>query len=430
GLSAPTNYATALAALPEAAVLERKPQAELAALQRMAAWAYQFSARVVLGEIAAEPRRARSASLWLEIGASLKLFGGFRALIERIEGELHELGYTYQLGVAPTLEGAALLARCAIRHAITTRQALHQRIRNLPISSLELDPAIVRSLHQAGVRTIGLLLDLPRDALARRFGPQLSAFLDRLIAAAPDARPAFQPPPVYRASFEFGFEVAGVAALLFPLRRMLHEFAGYLRARDVGVQEFTITLQHRAEAATHLRIGLRAPGRSADKFLELAREQLERARPSCASIAMSISADRFTAPGALQDDLFNRTRQNDDLSHTLDRLASRLGEEQVHALKCVADHRPEASWASAAIEETRPSVHFPDRPLWLLSQPQVLQLAAMPTNAAGPERIESGWWDGGDAQRDYFVVRTSSGADLWIYQDLSDRRWYLHGFWS
>src|SRR5690606_39645281 len=63
-----------------------------------------------------------------------------------------------------SLEGAALLARCAIRHAITTRQALHQRIRNLPISSLELDPAIVRSLHQAGVRTIGLLLDLPRDA--------------------------------------------------------------------------------------------------------------------------------------------------------------------------------------------------------------------------------------------------------------------------
>ena len=35
-----------------------------------------------------------------------------------------------------------------------------------------------------------------------------------------------------------------------------------------------------------------------------------------------------------------------------------------------------------------------------------------------------------DVCRDYFVVRTSNGADLWVYQDLDDRAWYLHGFWS
>jgi protein ImuB len=65
-----------------------------------------------------------------------------------------------------------------------------------------------------------------------------------------------------------------------------------------------------------------------------------------------------------------------------------------------------------------------------LPEPQPLELAALPKIESGPERIEHGWWDGGDVQRDYFVARTSNGADLWIYHDLQNRNWYLHGFWS
>ena len=64
-------------------------------------------------------------------------------------------------------------------------------------------------------------------------------------------------------------------------------------------------------------------------------------------------------------------------------------------------------------------------------RPRPLQIGGLPQIAAGPERIEGGWWDASsDVRRDYFVVRTSNGADLWVYQDLDDRSWYLHGFWS
>ncbi len=48
----------------------------------------------------------------------------------------------------------------------------------------------------------------------------------------------------------------------------------------------------------------------------------------------------------------------------------------------------------------------------------------------GAERIESGWWDGGDVRRDYFIARTQQGAALWIFKDLRDGSWHLHGFWS
>ena len=111
-------------------------------------------------------------------------------------------------------------------------------------------------------------------------------------------------------------------------------------------------------------------------------------------------------------------------------MVARLGDNQVHGLKSVADHRPEASWSTATLDEKRAILRFPDRPLWLLPEPRPLQLSAMPQIASGPERIEVGWWDGGDVQRDYFIVRISNGADLWVYQDLQDRSWHLHGFWS
>jgi protein ImuB len=50
---------------------------------------------------------------------------------------------------------------------------------------------------------------------------------------------------------------------------------------------------------------------------------------------------------------------------------------------------------------------------------------------SGPERIESGWWDGGDIQRDYYVVKDSAGALLWIYRECTGaRRWFLHGIFG
>jgi protein ImuB len=441
GLQPEMNFTVALALHPKIAKFERKLSAEQTALTRLAAWAYQFSGTVVLGEASQEPLRARTAAIWLEIGASLKLFGGFRKLIEHLESELGKLQYTYCLGIAPTIEGAALLARADIRVATTTLPALRMRIDRLPISKLALEPQIAEQLHVSGIRTVGLLLELPRAALAQRFGVDICNYLDRIVAAAPDPRPVFELPATYDATFEFELAVGNTEALLFPLRRMLREFAGFLRARDTGVQRFTLTLAHRQPPATTLRVGLSMPERNAERFFALVREHLERTSLTSPVTALSLSATEFTAPTALQMDAIDGTaRQTEELTHTIDRLVARLGREQVHGLSIHADHRPEASWtiaeydseATAAIpghERLDPSP-FPDRPLWLLPQPKPLQSSVMPHVVSGPERIEGGWWDGGDVQRDYFIVRTPGNAALWVFRNLSDGSWHLHGFWS
>lgn len=431
GLKPALNYTMALAIHPQVISLGRKPRAEQAALQRLATWSYQFSSTVVVGEVPLQLEHARTAGLWLEIGASLKLFGGFRTFIERLEQELNLLGYTYQLGVAPTLEGAALLARAKIRVAITNVDALYKHIRHLPLSALLLTPDVVAQFDASGIRTVCALLELPRDAVAKRFGTHLGNLLDRLMGAAADPRPAFELPERYDVRFEFDQETRSTESMLFPLQRMLREFAGFLRARDSGVQRFTLALSHRNQPDTQLHIGLSTPDRNPGRFFDVTREQLERTELVEPALELRLSADQFTAPTALQPDMFNAAFQEaETLSHTLDRMTARLGEEALHAVSMVAEHRPESSWTAKVIGTRSPSMQFPPRPLWLLPEPKPLQLTALGSLISSAERIESGWWDGGDVQRDYFIMHTQDGADLWVFHDLSNDSWHLHGIWS
>ncbi|MFW6170424.1 MAG: hypothetical protein ACODAD_08040, partial [Planctomycetota bacterium] len=45
----------------------------------------------------------------------------------------------------------------------------------------------------------------------------------------------------------------------------------------------------------------------------------------------------------------------------------------------------------------------------------------------GPERIETGWWRGRMVCRDYYRVETGSGHWLWVFRQLTDGNWFLHG---
>jgi protein ImuB len=50
------------------------------------------------------------------------------------------------------------------------------------------------------------------------------------------------------------------------------------------------------------------------------------------------------------------------------------------------------------------------------------------TPLAGPERIESGWWDGDEARRDYFIARLHGDSIGWLYRE--NGAWYLHGLFA
>jgi hypothetical protein len=79
----------------------RDETAERVALESIAAWAYRFSAEVSI---------AAPDTVFLEVGASLALFGGWPAIERRLRNEIATFGFAYSLTAAPVATGARVLA--------------------------------------------------------------------------------------------------------------------------------------------------------------------------------------------------------------------------------------------------------------------------------------------------------------------------------
>ena len=87
--------------------------------------------------------------------------------------------------------------------------------------------------------------------------------------------------------------------------------------------------------------------------------------------------------------------------------------------------RPEARAANAEARRARP--------VWLLDQPEPCAVDRLVLEE-GPECIESGWWDGHDVARDYYIARNAQGARLWVFRQRRETaagaRWFLHGWFA
>lgn len=431
---------------PRPRLLSRNPRAEREVLKALCAAAYQFSSTLT-----AQPRapRADVHTLWLEIGSSLRLFDGLAPLLARLESSLARLGYQHALGVAPTLEGASLLA-CGSGFSrdhdlppCYTLAELHAALKVLPAADLALPDDVLAAFEGSGLVRIGQVLALPLDAVGMRFSYAVTDYLGRLTGRLPDPRRWYRLPERYRRRFEFDGEVEALETLLFPLRRLLVEFQEYLVARDTGVQEFRLELEHEALPPSVLTIGMGSASRDAAHFQVLLRERFERTELAGPVRALTLLADRFVSPRVRQLDFLNpRGSEDEEWGALLDRLRARLGPETVRSLGLAADHRPEKSWcampprvgpvgaaSAAALSVGAASAATAlRRPLWLFPEPR--PLTAIPRCVSGPERIEGGWWDGLDATRDYYVAEGGAGARLWVYRERGSGGWFLQGLWS
>lgn len=198
---------------------------------------------------------------------------------------------------------------------------------------------------------------------------------------------------------------------------------------------------------TVIEMGLLAPSRDPEHLLALFRERLNglSLRAPVRALLMrteAIASLAETPLGLWPLDQGARGPEEGPV-RLIERLCARLGESAVAGLCAVADHRPERAWhpcppaERTAAPPVGGSARDPNRvlPLWLLKEPRPLShqdgrpyLGGPLEAESGPERIESGWWDGQAIARDYFVARDPHGARFWIYRDLGDASaWYLHG---
>jgi protein ImuB len=430
GVCAGMAASAALALVPGLRIAARDPDAEIEALVGIAGWAGQFTPRVALD---------LPSALLLEVSGSLKLFRGLEALASALRWGAAEMGYSPIVAAAPTPRAASWLAAAGAEKFVTDPVQLEPALASLPVTVLGGAKEELETLEDIGVATLGELRALPRDGVARRFRSGLLEDLDRALGLAPDPRDFVAPPARFRAALELPAEVAQAEALLFAARRLVVQLAGFLSARSGGVQRFVLELAHRDREATRIEIGLATPARDAERFTLLLRERFSALQLPEPVRAIALEADDV-APLAGEEPqlLFEEGKPPGQWQQLVERLRARLGADAVHGLAPRPEHRPERASVAADPGAKQLQAYFGDRPFWLLAHPKPLQeIGGVPHHEgplellAGPERIESGWWDGEDVARDYFIARTKSESLLWIYRDRrGEGGWYLHGVFA
>ena len=404
-------------------------------LPNLACWAGRYTPHVNLAPDA----------LRLEISGSLRLFGGLPALLRQVREDLVAMELPAQLAVAATPLAALWLARAGsskanpaiCRDLPATRMALAA----VPLTALELAPPLARRVEGFGLRRIGDLLALPRASLGVRLGKPFVIDLARAMGEIPDPQACFIFPEHFEQGLELPAPVAAAPVLLFAARRLIAALAGWLAARNAAVREIEWLIDHGHGATTPVPLAFSAPVFSAQRIERVLKERLDTLALSAPALALRLRAPQAQAREAHSHALFDGGGQRQEaLAELMDRLVARLGHEAVQGLACHADHRPEfASRDVPAKFAPHASIaSIPPRPLWLVEPPEALreirgrpQCSGPLALLAGPERIEAGWWDGGDARRDYFIAIDGAGRWLWIFRDpRPPGGWFLHGMFA
>ncbi len=329
-----------------------------------------------------------------------------------------------------------------------------------------------------GLHDLGDLRSLPRAGLARRFGPGLLEDLDRAYGLQPDPCDWITLPPEFDSRVELFARADTTEQVLHGAGVLLRRLVAWAQAQHARVGRFVLRMHHEPRhregrpVAAHstLEVALAEPSADAEHLQVLLRERLGRAVLEAPTLELSLHCSQAIKGAPPNAELFPTPRsEREGLTRLIERLQARLGREQVLRLQLHSDHRPECSgvlapadglvdagaWRAGgqgglkAMEPAPAGGAFPaagegpafSRPGWLLPQPEPLPerqfkpvLDGQPLHLlAGPERIETGWWDGADVQRDYFIAQAADGALVWIYRDrLPDvddpgSGWFLQG---
>ena len=411
-------------------------------LEALAIRAQRFTPRVSL-----EP----PDGLLLEVAGSLHLFAGVSGLRRELTAECLRLGIRPVLAFAPTPLAALTAARAGQPLIITDPAQLVGQLAQLPLGALRWPEETCARLARAGVRTIGAVLRLPRAGFARRFGVAQLAMLDALTGRSRDLRAAFQAPVRFRRRRELDCELSDRGQLLEALAPLLAALGAFLTARQYGVMELECRLVHRQGPPTRCVLALAAPCADEHQLAALFSEHLNTLQLPAPVRACELRADQLLPQLPPDRCLWQPGEHGGEAGERsgglIDCLCARLGPEAVYGLSLRQEHRPEGAWtvtrpppvpvrhAARGRAPPAPCGTGPKRPLWLLPAPQPLAAQNGLPRRRGPlrlmsepERIESGWWDDAEVERDYYTAVDARGVRLWVFRErTAPHRWFLHG---
>ncbi|MDB2687370.1 DNA polymerase Y family protein [Mariniblastus sp.] len=497
----------------ETFLFEHDLKQDLQAIEQLCQSLESFSPTVGLESIEERDfkRGKRPAALLLDVTGLAHLFGDEHHLACRLMKHLESDGYLGRVAIANTV-GAAWAAA----HFLSSRFFREQQqplviaaddshtLDELPVEALRLDETIIDTLYQLGICRLNQLMKLSRDDLAMRFGNAIHRRIDQLQGAIEEPVVAFQRPAEFNAQQLLEYPTRHRETIEVIIARLVELLCRELRSQQQGALQWRIRLLCTTEPI-EFTVSLFQPSTSVEEIMPLVEMQSEtifqagsnwrarggqstkaqpakkrkRVRFEVNEICVSVASHVLLVQQ--QRDLFDDKPRlgQQALSHLINRLAGRLGNENVVYPTLQSGAQPEYSYRLKPLVDanrrrrrqtakSKDSSHRLARPIRLYHRPVMIEvtfpsassttqtipdeslnqsattssvrnLHQPPTAimieqtvykvvaAWGPERIETGWWRGPTVCRDYWRIATDRGQHFWVYRDLRRNCWWLHG---
>jgi len=488
GLAPGMPLADALSFLPGLATALAKPAEDAAALRRLAEWCGRYS-----------PWTAPDGAdgVRIEITGSAHLWGGERALAADLAARLNRRGIAGRIVIADTLGAAWAMARFAEASdsvVILAQGELRTVLASLPVEALRLDPITAQGLRRVGLKRVGDLYAMPRDALTCRFGETVARLLDQALDEMPEPLSPLGETPSRRVRLSFAEPITGPADLMLATERLTADLIVRLAREGAGARRLALVFHRVDGRVERIILGTARPSRDPRHIVALFRERLDTIDPGLGVEDMILAAYAVEPLPAEQIGLLGHSAgphpnppslagegMGGGIAPLLDRLGNRLGLDAISRLDPRQSHVPERASVRVQPHLTLPlppkgrrgpktpspppgaeGVRWgisgkPPRPIRLFDPPEPVEAFwLLPDDppfrfmwrrrrhrvmrADGPERIADEWWRPGgagevDAIRDYYRVEDEDGRRFWLFRaglHGGDRkpRWFVHGVFS
>jgi protein ImuB len=428
---------------PQTRLYERDLAREAAAQREVGIALMKFSPDVALLD---------EATVIVEVGGSLQLFGGVLSLCRQAKALLDTFGLTARISVAPTGQGAWLLAQHGNRRVLQIA-SLERALAPLPMHTVPEIRPFADWFTGLGCETIADVRRLPRAGLQRRCGEHLLDSLDRAFGMAPELFDWLALPPTFAARIELPDRLEHADGAVFAAHRLIAQLCGWLCAKQLAVASITLTFEHergrQAIAPSVIEIALGEPTWREEHLMRLLKERLHRTEFPASAIVLRLDATRVDVAEPASDTLFPEPGGTpEDHARLLELLIARLGAENVLRAAPTGDYRPEMANRWVPVGDVEKKTALPQglpRPTWLLEMPVRLLMRQNRPFYGSPlrkvsraERIEAGWFDNDFVTRDYYVMQADDRSCYWVYLErVSSRvvgeeepRWFLHGLFG
>jgi protein ImuB len=456
GLAPGMPLADALSFFPGLVTAPAEPAEDAAALRKLAEWCSRYS-----------PWTAPDGTdgVRIEITGSAHLWGGETALAADLATRLDRRHIATCIAIADTLGAAWAVARFAEGKGpvIVPPGEIRAALAPLPVEALRLDAATTQGLRRVGLKRVGDLSAMPRDALTSRFGEMVVLRLDQAQDDLPEPLSPLGEAPPRRVRLSFAEPISDPADLLRATERLVEDLVPRLAQEGTGARRLDLGFHRVDGRVERIRLGTARPSRDPRHLTALFKERLDTVDPGLGIEDVILAA--FTVEPLLPEQIRFAGgpigERTGDIAPLLDRLGNRLGLAAVSRLEPRESHIPERASIRVPVGSPRSPVtrtaDKPPRPIRLFEPPEPVEafwlLPDDPpfhftwrrrrhrvTCADGPERIADEWWrlegsGAANAIRDYYRVEDEEGRRFWLFRagfHSGDQlpRWFVHGVFS